>query len=144
MKDCCYLRIEDVSVGNNAFDHPDYRYTCELFNKRIFYGICKGCKHYKVKMVEKIYSVETELHDYADDMFIGTIGECEDYIRNQNLLDSKDIGEVRVALLTVQNDGETHCEELYKCEKAYRVDENQNVVSCIVYTKANLSDQNCY
>ena len=141
MKDCCYLRIEDVSVGNNnAFDHPDYRYTCELFNKRIFYGICKGCKHYKVKMVEKIYSVETELHDYADDMFIGTIGECEDYIRNQNLLDSKDIGEVRVALLTVQNDGETHCEELYKCEKAYRVDENQNVVSCIVYTKANLSD----
>lgn len=140
MKDCCYLRIEDVSVGNNAFDHPDYRYTWELFNKRIFYGICKGCKHYKVKMVEKIYSVETELHDYADDMFIGTIGECEDYIRNQNLLDSKDIGEVRVALLTVQNDGETHCEELYKCEKAYRVDENQNVVSCIVYTKANLSD----
>lgn len=140
MKDCCYLRIEDVSVGNNAFDHPDYRYTCELFNKRIFYGICKGCEHYKVKMVEKIYSVETELHDYADDMFIGTIGKCEDYIRNQNLLDSKDIGEVRVALLTVQNDGETHCEELYKCEKAYRVDENQNVVSCIVYTKANLSD----
>ena len=52
MKDCCYLRIEDVSVGNNAFDHPDYRYTCELFNKRIFYGICKGCEHYKVKMVK--------------------------------------------------------------------------------------------
>ena len=87
------------------------------------------------KTVKKIYSVETELHGYADDTFTGTIGECEDYIRNQNLLDSKDIGEVRVALLTVQNDGETHCEELYKCEKAYRVDENQNAVSCIVYRK---------
>lgn len=62
------------------------------------------------------------------------------YIRNQNLLDSKDLGEVRVALLAVQNDGETYCEELYKCEKAYRVDENQNAVSCIVYTKVNIAD----
>lgn len=140
MKDCCFLRIEDTNIGNNAFDHPDYRYTCELFNKRILYGICKKCEHYKVKMVEKIYSVETESNGYADDTFTGTIGECEDYIRNQNLLDSKDIGEVRVALLTVQNDGETHCEELYKCEKAYRIDENQNVVSCIVYTKVNITD----
>lgn len=86
-------------------------------------------------MVKKIYSVETELHGYADDMFTGTIGECEDYIHNQNLLDSKDLGEVRVALLAVQNDGKTYCEELYKCEKAYRVDENQNAVPCIVYQK---------
>ena len=62
------------------------------------------------------------------------------YIRNQNLLDSKDLGEVRVALLAVQNDGETYCEELYKCEKAYSVDENQNAVSCIVYTKVNIAD----
>lgn len=140
MKNCCYLRIEDTNIGNNAFDHPDYRYTCELFNKRILYGICKKCEHYKVKMVEKFYSVEAESNSYADNTFTGTIGECEDYIRNQNLLDSKDIGEVRVALLAVQNDGETHCEELYKCEKAYRVDENQNAVSCIVYTKANITD----
>jgi len=107
----------------------------DLFNKRIFYGLCKGCEYYKEKMVEKFYSVETESNGYADNTFTGTIGECEDYIRNQNLLDSKNIGEVRVALLTVQNDGETHCEELYKCEKAYRVDENQNAVSCIVYRK---------
>lgn len=56
-------------------------------------------------------------------------------MRNQNLLDSKDVGEVRLALLALQNDGETYCEELYKCEKAYSVDENQNVVSCIVYRK---------
>lgn len=91
-------------------------------------------------MVEKIYSVEIESNGYANDTFTGTIGECEDYIRNQNLLDSKDAGEVRVALLAVQNDGETYCEELYKCEKSYRVDENQNAVSCIVYTKANITD----
>lgn len=135
MKNCCYLRTEDTNIGNNAFDHPDYRYTCELFNKRILYGICKRCEHYKVKMVEKIYSVETESNGYADNTFTGTIGECEDYIRNQNLLDSKDIGEVRVALLATQNDGETYREEVYKCEKAYRVDENQNAVSCIIYRK---------
>lgn len=91
-------------------------------------------------MVEKIYSVETEPNGYADDTFTGTIGECEDYIRNQNLLYSKDLGEVRVALLAVQNNGETYCEEVYKCEKAYRVDENQNAVSCIVYTKVNITD----
>lgn len=86
-------------------------------------------------MVEKIYSVEIESNGYANDTFTGTIGECEDYIRNQNLLDSKDAGEVRGALLAVQNDGETYCEELYKCEKSYRVDENQNIVPCIVYRK---------
>ena len=139
MKNCCYLRIENVSVGDDAFD-PDYMYICKLFNKRIFYGLCKGCEYYKEKMVEKFYSVEIESNGYADNTFTGTIGECEDYIRNQNLLDSKDIGEVRVALLATQNDGETYCEEVYKCEKSYRVDENQNVVPCIVYTKVNTTD----
>lgn len=53
MKDCCYLRIEDVSAGNNAFDHPDYRYTCELFNKEIFYAICKGCAYYKEEISDE-------------------------------------------------------------------------------------------
>lgn len=66
MKKCCYLRIEDVSVGDDAFDYPDYMYICKF---------CKRCEHYKVKMVEKIYSVGTEVNGYADNTFTGTIEE---------------------------------------------------------------------
>ncbi len=89
-------------------------------------------------MAKKIYSVETAASSYADDMFCAdTIGECEEFIKSQGLLDNEDVGEVRVALLSVQDDGETYCEELYTCEKAYRVDENQRAVPIIVYSEVH-------
>ena len=142
---CYYLLQHFCDVIDNLEDFISDRNSFILTEPEIEYSQSIGGNYegteFKVtisrdeKTAKKIYSVETELHGYADDTFIGTIGECEDYIRNHKLLESKDIGEVRVALLTVQNDGETHCEELYKCEKAYRVDENQNAVSCIVYRK---------
>lgn len=49
MKNCCYLRIEDVSVGNDTFDHPDYMYICKLFNKRIFMDFARGVNITKKK-----------------------------------------------------------------------------------------------
>lgn len=142
---CYYLLKRFCDIIDNLEDFISNRNSFILIEPEIEYSQSIGGNYegtgFKVtisrdkKTVKKIYSVETEVNDYADNTFTGTIGECEDYMRNQNLLDSKDVGEVRLALLAVQNDGETYCEELYKCEKAYSVDENQNVVPCIVYRK---------
>ena len=87
-------------------------------------------------MAKKIYSVEIDSSAYADDMFCaGTLGECEEFIKCRGLLEDEDVGDVRVALLSVQDDGETYCEKLYTCEKAWKVDEKQRAVPIIVYSE---------
>lgn len=87
-------------------------------------------------MAKKIYSVEIDIDGYVDDTFrADTIGECEEFIKSQSLLEDEDVGEVRIALLSVQNDGKTHCEKLYKCEKSWEFDEKQRAVPIIVYSE---------
>ena len=87
-------------------------------------------------MAKKIYSVEIDTDAYADDMFCaGTLGECEEFIKSHGLLEDEDIGDVRVAVLSVQDNAETNCEKLYKCEKAWKVDEKQRAVPIIVYSE---------
>lgn len=87
-------------------------------------------------MAKKIYNVEIDTDDYAEDMFCaGTLGECEEFIKSHGLLEDEDVGDVRVAVLSVQDNGETNCEKLYKCEKAWKVDEKQRAVPIIVYSE---------
>lgn len=87
-------------------------------------------------MAKKIYSVEIDSSAYGGEMFqAGTLGECEEFIKSHGLLEDKDVGDVRVAVLSVQDDGETNCEKLYKCEKAYKVDERQRAIPIIVYSE---------
>lgn len=87
-------------------------------------------------MTKKIYSVEIDTDAYADDMFCaGTLDECEEFIKSHGLLEDENVGDVRVAVLSVQDNGETNCEKLYKCEKAYKVDEKQRAVPIIVYSE---------
>lgn len=87
-------------------------------------------------MAKKIYSVEIDTSAYTDEIFqADTIGECEEFIKSHGLLEDEDIGDVRVAVLSVQDNGETNCEKLYKCEKAWKVDEKQRAVPIIVYSE---------
>lgn len=87
-------------------------------------------------MAKKIYSVEIDTDAYADGMFCaGTLGECEEFIKSHGLLEDEDVGDVRVALLSMQDDGEMKCLKEYKCEKAYKVDEKQRAVPIIVYSE---------
>ena len=87
-------------------------------------------------MAKKIYSVEIDTSAYAYEIFhADTLAECEELIKSRELLEDEDIGEVRVALLSVQDDGEINCEKLYKCEKSWKVDEKQRVVPIIVYSE---------
>lgn len=89
-------------------------------------------------MAKKIYSVEIDSSAYTGEMFqADTIGECEEFIKCRGLLEDEDVGDVRVALLSMQGDGEMKCEKLYTCEKAYKVDEKQRAVPIIVYSEVN-------
>lgn len=63
-------------------------------------------------MAKKIYSVEIDTSAYAGEIFqADTIGECEEFIKCRGLLEDEDVGDVRVALLSVQGDGEMKCEK---------------------------------
>lgn len=87
-------------------------------------------------MAKKIYSVEIDTSAYAYEIFhADTLAECEELIKSRGLLEDENVGKVRVALLSVQGDGEINCEKLYKCEKAYKVDEKQRAVPIIVYSE---------
>lgn len=87
-------------------------------------------------MAKKIYSVVIDTNAYAYEILhADTVGECEEFIKSRGLLEDEDVGGVRVAVLSVQDDGETNCEKLYKCEKAYKVDEKQKAVPIIVYSE---------
>lgn len=87
-------------------------------------------------MAKKIYSVEIDSSAYVGEMFqADTLAECEEFIKCRGLLKDEDVGDVRVALLSMQDDGETKCEKEYKCEKAYKVDEKQRAVPIIVYSE---------
>lgn len=87
-------------------------------------------------MAKEIYSVEIDTSAYTGEIFqADTIGECEEFIKCRGLLEDEDVGDVRVAVLSVQDNGETNCEKLYKCEKAYKVDEKQRAVPIIVYSE---------
>lgn len=87
-------------------------------------------------MAKKIYSVEIYTSTYAGEIFqADTIGECEEFIKCRGLLEDEDVGDVRVALLSVQGDGEMKCEKEYRCEKAWKVDEKQRAVPIIVYSE---------
>ena len=87
-------------------------------------------------MAKKIYSVEIDTSAYTGEIFqADTIGECEEFTTCRGLLEDEDVGDVRVALLSVQGDGEMKCLKEYKCEKAYKVDEKQRAVPIIVYSE---------
>jgi hypothetical protein len=87
-------------------------------------------------MAKKIYSVEIDTSAYTGEIFqADTIGECEEFTKCRGLLEDEDVGDVRVALLSVQGDGEMKCLKEYKCEKAYKVDEKQRAVPIIVYSE---------
>lgn len=87
-------------------------------------------------MAKKIYSVEIDTSAYAGEIFqADTIGECEEFIKCRGLLEDEDVGDVRLAVLSVQDDGETNCEKLYKCEKSWNFDEKQRAVPIIVYSE---------
>lgn len=87
-------------------------------------------------MTKKIYSVEIDTDAYTGEIFqADTIGECEEFIKCRGLLEDEDVGDVRVAVLSVQDNGETNCEKEYKCEKAWKVDEKQRAVPIIVYSE---------
>lgn len=87
-------------------------------------------------MAKKIYSVEIDTSAYAGEIFqADTIGECEEFIKCRGLLEDEDVGDVRLALLSMQDDGEMKCLKEYKCEKAYKVDEKQRAVPIIVYSE---------
>lgn len=87
-------------------------------------------------MAKKIYSVVIDTNAYTYEIFhADTVGECEEFIKSLGLLEDEDVGDVRVAVLSVQDDGETNCEKLYKCEKAYKIDEKQGAVPIIVYSE---------
>lgn len=87
-------------------------------------------------MTKKIYSVEIDSSAYTGEMFqADTIGECEEFIKCRGLLEDEDVGDVRLAVLSVQDDGETNCEKLYKCEKSWKFDEKQRAVPIIVYSE---------
>lgn len=88
-------------------------------------------------MAKKIYSVEidTSAYDAYEILRADTVGECEEFIKSHGLLDDEDVGDVRIVLLSVQDDGETNREKLYKCEKSWKLDEKQRAVPIIVYSK---------
>lgn len=88
-------------------------------------------------MTKKIYSVEidTSAYDAYEILRADTVGECEEFIKSRGLLEDEDVGDVRVALLSMQGDGEMKCEKEYKCEKAWKVDEKQRAVPIIVYSE---------
>lgn len=87
-------------------------------------------------MAKKIYSVVIDTNAYTYEIFhADTVGEYEEFIKSLGLLEDEDVGDVRVAVLSVQDDGETNCEKLYKCEKAYKIDEKQGAVPIIVYSE---------
>lgn len=65
-------------------------------------------------MAKRIYSVETFNNMFNDDQFNGeTLKDAIDFIKENNLLKDND-GLVQIALLNVQDDGETYCEKLWK------------------------------
>lgn len=87
-------------------------------------------------MAKKIYSVEIDTSAYAGEIFqADTIGECEEFIKCRGLLEDEDVGDVRVALLSMQDDGEMKCLKEYKCEKSWKFDEKQRAVPIIVYSE---------
>lgn len=88
-------------------------------------------------MTKKIYSVEidTSAYDAYEILRADTVGECEEFIKSRGLLEDEDVGDVRLAVLSVQDDGETNCEKLYKCEKSWKFDEKQRAVPIIVYSE---------
>lgn len=42
--ECIYFEQKDISVGNDAFDHPDYQYYCNKTNCEILKHKCLKCK----------------------------------------------------------------------------------------------------
>ena len=72
-------------------------------------------------MTKKIYSVEIATSAYAYEIFhADTLAECEEFIKCRGLLEDEDVGDVRVALLSMQDDGEMKCLKEYKCEKSWK------------------------
>lgn len=88
-------------------------------------------------MAKKIYSVEidTSAYDAYEILRADTVGECEEFIKSRGLLEDEDVGDVRLAVLSVQDDGKINCEKLYKCEKTWKVDEKQRAVPIIAYSE---------
>lgn len=87
-------------------------------------------------MAKKIYSVEIGTSAYVDKIFqADTLAECKEFIKCRGLLEDEDVGDVRVALLSMQDDGEMKCLKEYKCEKSWKVDEKQRAVPIIVYSE---------
>ena len=58
-------------------------------------------------MAKKIYSVEidTSAYDAYEILRADTVGECEEFIKSRGLLEDEDVGDVRLAVLSVQDDG---------------------------------------
>lgn len=90
-------------------------------------------------MAKKIYSVEIDTSAYTGEIFqADTLAECEEFVKSRGLFEDEDVGDVRVALLSMQDDGEMKCLKEYKCEKAYKVDEKQRAVPIIVYSEVTI------
>lgn len=52
MERCKFLKVEDVSVGHDALDHPEYEFYCrakdkELANERV----CRFCERYRAPTI---------------------------------------------------------------------------------------------